>query len=320
MLFLLVKGYARLVIHIFCRSIIINKPEILQARGPVLFAANHPNSFLDGMILTILLKQDLYSLARGDAFKNKRHEKILRWMHLLPVYRTSEGVENLSHNYTTFRECHDVFENKKHVIIFSEGRCINEWHLRPLRKGTARLAISAWQAGINLTVIPLGFNYNTFRNFGKNVFINFGEPITKEILLPEQTDAKALLSFNEVLNSQLEKLVYEIDRQDRKTLKEKIYVQPGPLKMAVLGIPALIGFIIHAPLYYLAKAFTTRQFDNDHFDSVMVAILMIAYPFYLLLITILVFFISGGKWALVSFVLLPFCAWACVQLKPQLDN
>jgi len=178
-LYFLLKAYAKVAIKIFCRKIVINKPEWLHAQGPLLLACNHPNSFLDGIILTILFEQPVHSLARGDAFRNKKHEKLLRWLHLLPVYRTSEGVENLEHNYTTFKECQEIFQQNGIVIMFSEGRCINEWHLRPLKKGTARLATSCWLERMDLTVLPVGLNYSQFRNFGKNLVINFGEPLDK---------------------------------------------------------------------------------------------------------------------------------------------
>jgi 1-acyl-sn-glycerol-3-phosphate acyltransferase len=318
-LFWILKTYAKLAIRLYCRKIVINKPEILSIKGPVLFAANHPNSFLDGIILTTLLEQPLYSLARGDAFKQKKYEQLLRWLHLLPVYRTSEGVENLEHNYTTFEACHKVFENRGLVMIFSEGRCINEWHLRPLKKGTARLATSAWQKGIDLRVIPVGFNYNTFRNFGKNVFINFGEPLDKGQILEHESDGKLLLSFNEQLKKQLAGLVYEIDPSDRKRLKERLYVHQPVLKKVFLALPALIGFITHAPLYFTVKAITKKYFDNDHFDSVVVSLLTLSYPIYLLLIYMVIAFSFSWIVAFSVFIVLPFCAWSCVQLKNQLD-
>ena len=75
---------------------------------------------------------------------------------MLPVYRVSEGVENLENNYTTFDACQKIFKKNKIVLIFSEGRCINEWHLRPLKKGTARLALTAWQHNIPLKSFALG--------------------------------------------------------------------------------------------------------------------------------------------------------------------
>src|SRR5689334_8426071 len=151
-----------MAIKIYCRKILINIPEVLKDKGPLLLAANHPNSFLDGMILTTLFDEPVYSLARGDAFKQKRVDRILRSLQLLPVYRTSEGVENLGHNYTTFAACRETFEKGGIVLIFSEGRCENEWKLRPLKKGTARLAITSWEKNIPLRVIPTALNYSSF--------------------------------------------------------------------------------------------------------------------------------------------------------------
>jgi len=63
---------------IFCRRIIINKPDILKKEGPLLLACNHPNSFLDAAILADLFKEPVYSLTRGDVFKRPFYRKILQ--------------------------------------------------------------------------------------------------------------------------------------------------------------------------------------------------------------------------------------------------
>ncbi|MEP6583590.1 MAG: 1-acyl-sn-glycerol-3-phosphate acyltransferase, partial [Ginsengibacter sp.] len=127
---------ARIFIHFYCRRIIINKASLLNCKGPLLIASNHPNSFLDAIILATLFKNPIYSLARADAFANKLITKILTSFNMLPVYRISEGTQNLENNYSTFSACQDIFKKNGIVLIFSEGRCINEWHLRPLKKGT----------------------------------------------------------------------------------------------------------------------------------------------------------------------------------------
>lgn len=316
-MFRLLKGYARLAVKIYCRKIVINNPDWLLAKGPLLLACNHPNSFLDGIILTTLFDADIWSLARGDAFRNKQHEKLLWWLRLLPVYRTSEGAENLEHNYKTFDACKKIFVQDGIVIIFSEGRCINEWHLRPLKKGTARLAISAWQQGIEVTVVPVGFNYNEFRNFGKNVFINFGKPIDKEKILEHASDGKMFLSFNKQLKNELQNLVYEIDKNDKKALRVKLYVHQSPLKKLVLALPAMLGFLLHFPLYFSAKAVNQKHFNNDHFESTLVSMLTLAYPLYLFLFFLLAGIFWSWAGAFSVWIIFPFCAWACVQLKKQ---
>jgi len=313
----IVEAYARIALHFYCRAVVVNKPEWLQAKGPLLLACNHPNSFLDGIILATLFRQDVYSLARGDAFRKPWHGRFLRWLHLLPVYRTSEGVENLEHNYATFDACREVFKKGGIVLIFSEGRCINEWHLRPLRKGTARLATSTWEEEIPLTVLPVGFNYNTYRNFGKNVFLNFGKPLNEEEVMRHRTDGRMFLTFNEQLHSSLQDLVFEIDPNDEKTIKEQLSVAVPMWKLLLLVVPAVAGFLLHAPLYYPAKAVTTHYFDNDHFDSVLASLLVLAYPIYLLLACLVVAFVFGWIVSLLTFVTFPLTAWCLVQLKPQ---
>jgi len=315
MLFALIKWYARFCIHIYCRKIVINKPEVLLQKGPLLFAANHPNSFLDGIILTTLFREPVFSLARGDAFKNKTANKLLRWLHLLPVYRTSEGVENLSHNYTTFASCKKAFEENGVVLIFSEGRCINEWHLRQLKKGTARLAISSWQQGIPLKVIPLGFNYSSFRSFGKVVHLNFGEVLPASTIQQQGTEGKQLLLFNELAQKQLKELVYEINPADTKKRKKIFSVRTSFLKIMVLAWPAAVGYIVHLPIYFIIKKITDIYFDNDHYDSVLTSLLVLCYPLYMALLAIITAHFFGGIAALILVVCMPFSAWSWVQVK-----
>jgi 1-acyl-sn-glycerol-3-phosphate acyltransferase len=318
-LFSLLKAYARLAIKLYCRRVVINRPEWLHAKGPLLIAANHPNSFLDGIILTTLFQNPIYTLARGDAFQKKKWDKLLRGLHLLPVYRTSEGVENLPHNYTTFAACEKVFARCGIVMIFSEGRCINEWHLRPLKKGTARLALSAWENNEDLIVVPLGFNYSSFRAWGKTVHLNFGEPLQKHEIVMQDTEGKQLLAFNAQLEAQLQNLVYDIKADDKATVKKWFYIPDTSLKLFVLAIPAAVGWLLHAPLYFASRAVTNFFFDNDHYDSALVSLLMLKYPVYLLLVTLVVALFFGLAVALLVFLLLPFTAWACLQWKHHLD-
>ncbi|TAL44628.1 MAG: glycerol acyltransferase, partial [Chitinophagaceae bacterium] len=193
---------------IFCRKMIINKRELLKEKGPLLLACNHPNSFLDSVILDVLFEQPVWSLARGDAFINRGVKWFFKAVRILPVYRTSEGVENLPENYKTFDACIDIFKKNGLVHIFSEGRCINEWHLRPLKKGTARLAVKSWEENIPLKVLPVGINYSSFHRFGKNIFINFGSIITRENIEWDVSDGVRHQSFNNRLQQQMQDLVF----------------------------------------------------------------------------------------------------------------
>lgn len=320
MLYKVLKILARTSIRIFCRKLLINQPDLLKIKGPVLLAANHPNSFLDSILLDSLFQQPVWSLARGDVFKKPFYIRLLTSLKILPVYRTSEGVENLSENYKTFEACIGIFREGGIVTIFSEGKCINEWHLRPLKKGTARLAIKAWEEGIPLQVVPAGINYSSFTRFGKNIFLHFGKIIQSTDIDLSDADGARHQSFNALLEKELKQLVFEIPKNDRNEQQKVLALEFSVTKRIALSIPALAGWVLHAPLYLPVKAFVkSRTRHTDHFDSVLLAILLVTYPLYLVLVTVAAAFIAGW-WSLLVFVLLPFTAWACVQLKGQLDK
>jgi len=288
----------------------------LQLKGPLLIAANHPNSFLDAIIFATIFKHPVYSLTRGDAFANKLYNSLLRQMNMLPVYRISEGAENLEHNYSTFSVCQNIFTNDGIVLIFSEGRCINEWHLRPLKKGTARLAINAWQQNIPLKVLPVGINYSCFRKFGKNIILNFGDLIDSKEFDADFSDGKAIMDFNAKLNNQLKKLVVEIEDDDIVKRKRIFFVDVPWIKKILLFLPSVIGWLLHFPLYY-AVVFLIKKKAEDHYDSILVGLLFILYPFYLAAITLLTFYLTKNSLSFLLIMIIPFTAWAQLQLKKQ---
>jgi 1-acyl-sn-glycerol-3-phosphate acyltransferase len=287
---------------------------MLKCRGPLLIASNHPNSFLDAIIIATLFKYPIYSLARGDAFHGKLITRILGSLNMLPVYRVSEGVENLENNYSTFKSCQNIFKIGGIVLIFSEGRCINEWHLRPLKKGTARLALAAWQQNIPLKVLPLGINYSGFRGFGKTLYVNFGDFIGKEDLDPGNVSGKAVNEFNNKLQQQLQTLVYEINKDDKEKLRKYFDRGGNIIKTIFLSIPAAMGFLIQCPLFYLIHYFIKDKAE-DHYDSIMIGLLFFVYPLYGITISLIVLVVTKNLLALSLLLLLPLTALSLLQFK-----
>ncbi len=315
MLYRLLRIPARIALLIYCRHLKINKQEVLQSEGPLLIAANHPNSFLDAVILATLFKQPVYSLARSDVFKNNFFAKFFLSLNILPVYRISEGAENLHNNYNTFDACEKIFRQNGIVLIFSEGSCSNEWHLRQLKKGTARLVIRCWQKNIPLKILPVGINYSSFHSFGKNIKLNFGELIAENDIDKNNSFGKNINFFNDKLLSNLKPTVIEINSTDKEGIKKEFIVSVSPIKRIALFIPAVLGVLLNVPLYYIIKKIAEgKTIHKDHFDSIIIALLFISYPFYLLLLSFLTYKLIGGFWWLTIFII-PFFAWSYVQLK-----
>lgn len=316
------KLFTRLAIKVLCRKIVVNDPVVLSRKGPILLAANHPNSFLDSILLDTVFKEPVWALARGDAFRNGTHAKLLRQLKIMPVYRTSEGVENLNVNYQTFNSCVNLFHQKSIVTIYSEALCVNEWHLRPLKKGTARLAIQAWDAGIPLEVIPVGINYSSFTLFGKNVHLNFGKPITSAEVPPQASDGQRNNLFNQQLTKAMQELVYEIPATAHSLLEKKLGLPISTTEKYIWWLPAKIGQLLHYPLYLPIKNYARKKFKyTGHIDSVISSLLLLTYPFYLLLLFLLLWLAGLTKVeALAIVILLPLLAWTHVRIKPQFDH
>ena len=288
---------------------------MLNEKGPILIAANHPNSFLDAILLSALFKYPVHSLARGDAFATKFITRILTSMNMLPVYRVSEGVENLESNYTTFDKCQQLFKENKIVLIFSEGRCINEWHLRPLKKGTARLAMAAWQLNSTLRVLPLGFNYSSFRSIGKEVHLNFGEFIDLNDMYEDLSSGKAIIEFNDMLKGQLKNLIYEIPKDDKQKWTS-YFSETSLLKRIILAIPAAIGYLVNAPLYLLFHLIIKDR-SVDHYDSVMAGLMFLLYPLYVVVVTGVAILITGNWWYLLMLGIMPLMGICYIRFKKR---
>ncbi|MEO5984983.1 MAG: 1-acyl-sn-glycerol-3-phosphate acyltransferase, partial [Ferruginibacter sp.] len=288
---------AKLAFLFYCRWVKINNKEFLAAKGPLLIASNHPNSFLDAVIFATLFKRPVYSLTRGDMYSNPLAAKFLTAMKMLPVYRTSEGPENMNENYKTFNKCKDIFKKNGIVLIFSEGLCINEWHLRPLKKGTARLALSSWEEGIPLKILPSGINYQAFKLFGKNVEINFGDILNEEDIDHTNGYGKTIKYFNEKLRNNLQPLVAEIDAGNERELKKRFYIHQGWLKRIILFMPAIAGWALHALPYSIVQQYTwSKAGDSGHYDSILIALLFICYPLYLGIVAFAAYYYLPGAW------------------------
>jgi 1-acyl-sn-glycerol-3-phosphate acyltransferase len=79
------------------------------------------------------------------------------------VHRIQDGgYQNLKQNYDTIAASNKALREKRTIMILAEGRCIHEKRLRPLKKGTARLALGALEADPSLDevyIVPVGVNY-----------------------------------------------------------------------------------------------------------------------------------------------------------------
>jgi hypothetical protein len=271
----------------------------------LLIIANHPDSFLDAVIIGSRFSRPVHFLARGDAFSKPRHRKLLGWLNMVPVYRLSEGKENLGLNEYAFHRCREILHANGIVLIFIEGICVNSHILQPFRKGAARIA---WEnrnlAGFS--IVPLGIAYSNLRGIGKSVNLSAGNILQAESLFPYPEESKNMRHFNNRMLEQLQPLIQvPSSHSNSKTTQ------------AWLSVPAALGYLAHILPYTLIRNMISKKTEGTVFyDSVLFALLLLIYPLYLLLVG-LCLYCCGVPFLYILAVLavMPFLAMAAIHGK-----
>jgi len=245
---------------LFCHKIHLKNKQLFTTRGPLLIIANHPNSFLDALIIGSYYKRRVYFLARGDAFKKPIHRFILESLNMIPVYRLREGKEYLHLNDYAFNKSIDLLNKGFAVLIFIEGICINSNELQPFKKGTARILEGAQKLNIDLKIHIAGIAFNQFKGIGKTVNLVISEMNT----IPTIQNSRDRVVFNEIVFGQL---------------KQNILIPTIPTKFNTNHLL----YRIHQPYYNFIKKIVAEKTKNTvFFDSVLFTVLLFTYPIFII--------------------------------------
>lgn len=305
MFYSLIKIMVRLALIIFCRKKVVMGRASLSLKGSILVVANHPNSFLDAIIIGSLFDRPVHFLARGDAFHKPWHARLLRLLNMIPVYRLSEGKDNLYLNEGAFRRSKEVLSQNGIVLIFIEGICVHKHALQVFKKGAARIAFeSRTKAGLH--ILPLGIAYDSFEHFGKHINIHIGQPILPAQLFSHEEESKSIRHFNE-------RMYIEINQR----IEIPVSVKSGILKQTLLLLPAITGYFLHILLYTILKKFLCRKTRGTvFFDSVLFGTLLFLYPLYLIFLSLLLLLLHlPTTYIIVIFIFHPALAWCAVQWR-----
>lgn len=213
--------------RVFFRRVFYSNLKKVPLEKPLLIAGNHQNSFMDGMLVGSYLTQPINFLMRADMFKSPVARFCLKELHVSPVYRIEEGLENVHKNLDTFEFIYDILKKNGNYVVFAEGICVQEKRLQKLRKGTARMAFgAASEYGLDVHIVPVGVNYTYPASFRKEVLINFDEAfsINELMELYKSHSAKALLAFNEKVEEGLKRQVIIVEDRANDQLAEQLLV------------------------------------------------------------------------------------------------
>lgn len=180
--FISVMGFSMAIVtRLYFRKWQVANYSKIPRKGPVIFASNHQNAFLDPLVIYYSQPRKNFFLVRANIFKNPIARFWLETLHMLPIYRVRDGLREVAKNDEIIQKCVKILTNGNDpLVIFVEGNHSLRRALRPLQKGIARIAFATMEANnfeIDLAVVPTGLNYGRHTRSRSDILLNYGKPI-----------------------------------------------------------------------------------------------------------------------------------------------
>ena len=206
----------------FRRSYFLGAGKIPR-EGPVIIIANHAASFLDAMMMGVMLRRPIHYYTRSDVFRSRVARFIFGHLHMIPIYSQDLGKGELHRNADSFDKGEEVLRRGGLLLIFPEGTSRIERNLLPMKKGVSRIALQALQKSqdIDIVVVPVGIHYSrhVFRS-GLQLVTGDPVPIRHYRELYRENTAKAVNQLTTELEEHFEKVVLYVDQEGRTALIE----------------------------------------------------------------------------------------------------
>src|SRR6267143_6082981 len=171
------------MLRIFFRRIEVTGVERVPPDGPVVFVLNHPNGLIDPAFLLCLAPRPVSFIAKAPLFRIPIIGAIVRAFEGIPVYRCQDAGADLRKNAETFEAARAVLVRGGTIAVFPEGTSHSDPKLRPLKTGTARIALGAAAAlppNLRLEIVPVGLYYRAKQTFRTVALLHFGMPFSVE--------------------------------------------------------------------------------------------------------------------------------------------
>jgi 1-acyl-sn-glycerol-3-phosphate acyltransferase len=216
MLYRLLKILMTVALRFFYKHLHVAGLEHVPDKGPVILIANHHASLMDAALIGIIMKRPVYFFTRGDVFINPFVNKLLSWMHMLPVHNHEKGRGTLQDNKGSFSKAQRVLLKGGVIVFFPESNSHIQRQLLPFRKGVFRLAFQTAHIAnfsFDIPMVPIGITYEHPKHSGTEVLIEVGPPLSilpyKEMYL--QNSASALLHICKEAYERMRRLVLHIN-------------------------------------------------------------------------------------------------------------
>ncbi|HWV99387.1 MAG TPA: lysophospholipid acyltransferase family protein [Candidatus Acidoferrum sp.] len=201
--------------------------ERVPVRGPVLFAANHPNSLTDAFVIGSTVPRKVNFVATVQMFRIQPIRWLLNRCGVIAINRVQDDPHAMRDVQKTFEACFRVLEKGEAVGIFPEGKCGDEPQLKTVKTGAARMALEleGRHAGkLGLKIVPVGLTFSAKATYRSGALVNFGEPIRVADFLAEYSTNRhgCIQALTAELESRLKSLTLHLPHLERARIVEAV--------------------------------------------------------------------------------------------------
>lgn len=175
------KMIVKIILRIFYPDTIFLNKKGLDFDNPTIVVSNHPNTLLDAVGVAARVPKRLFFLANSSLFANPIAGWLLSRLYCIPIMRKEDAEKKQVDNNNSFQKAYEHLAKGGSIYIAPEGTSYMERRLRPLKSGTARIALGAEAAydwNIGITILPVGLTYSNPHKFGSRLVFNVGAPIS----------------------------------------------------------------------------------------------------------------------------------------------
>lgn len=177
----------RLALGTYYRTLSVTGAENVPETGPLLITANHPNSLIDPLSLSLVSDRQIHFFAKATLFVPGAR-RILRALGALPIHRRQDNPADMGKNREAFASAFELLGRGGVIGIFPEGVSHGEPRLKELKTGFARIALEAEKGealelghdtlpALGVRIVPVGIHKGAAARFRGHLALRVGEPL-----------------------------------------------------------------------------------------------------------------------------------------------
>lgn len=222
--YLLLKTSLNISFRLFYkRFLILNSHK--ERFGSTIYVSNHPNSFMDPIMIGSMNRPIVHFMTRSDVFVWWL-KPILWAAHMLPIYRQQDGADTKGKNTDVFKKVNQSLKMGRNILIFGEGFTDDTpiRGLKPVKKGPVRMGFGALTA-INwskkIYISGIGISYTDRNTIGSEFILNNGPKI-------------CLNDYKEAYLENPSKVINEVTKRVEKDMQDCIIYIANPKRYSLL--------------------------------------------------------------------------------------